>query len=163
MQRLAPFAALALLAGPAAAECITRAESFMMCTMKGGAKELRGCWGPGDAGYQFGPEGGAPELVISVPLAQLDFIPWAGVGSSIWEEVNFANADVQYSIWHRVDRAPEGDPPSAGVTVTRGDETLAELTCDPGTISANFEGLYQAKAAIGQCWRDFSWQTCKSP
>ncbi|WP_213546535.1 hypothetical protein [Vannielia litorea] len=152
-----------LLGTPAMAECITRAEAFLMCKTHGGAKELRGCWGPGDAGYQFGPEGGVPELSLSVPLAELEYIPWAGVGSSIWEEVNFHNGDVQYSLWHRVDRTPEGDPPSAGVTVTRADETLADLECVPGTLHANFEGLAEAKAAIGQCWRDFSWQPCTAP
>ncbi|QDC10478.1 hypothetical protein FHY55_15055 [Oceanicola sp. D3] len=165
MFRVAPLsaAALLLLAPAATADCITRAESFLMCTVNGGAKELRGCWGPGDAGYQYGPAGGEPELVLSVPLTQLDYIPWAGVGSSIWEEVNYHNGDVQYSVWHRIDRDPGGDPPSAGVTVTRGEETLADLQCDPGSISANYQGLYEAKAEIGQCWQDFSWQSCAEP
>ncbi|SIN82212.1 hypothetical protein [Vannielia litorea] len=157
-----PAAALLLLtAFPAGADCITATESFVACKMSGGSKELRACWGPGSVGYQFGPEGGEPDLVISVPLRDLNYIPWPGVGSSIWEEAIFLNADVQYTVWHRIDRKPEGDPPSAGVTVTRGDETLADLTCDPGTITANFEGLYEAKTAIGQCWRDFEWQDCQ--
>lgn len=164
MPRLpAVLPALFLAATPVVADCITAAESFLMCKTGGGAKELRACWGPGDAGYQFGPEGSTPELVLSVPLAELDFIPWAGVSNSIWEEANFLNGDVQYSVWHRIDRTPEGDPPAAGVTVTRGDETLADLECDPGTIRANFEGLYEAKSAIGQCWEDFRWQACAAP
>lgn len=146
------------LATPVQAACPDGSEVFS-CTIKG--KPLQLCHWKGALTYSFGPAE-KPELTLSQPLQTVDFIPWPGIGSAIWETVAFPNAGYIYEVWTSVERDPEATSGLAGgVNVLQGEALVAQLTCDPGTPSQSLDVLYDLKQSIGQCWNfdSRSWQT----
>lgn len=151
------------MAGPAIALCTNAEKVVFSCTIKGGAKALDVCHQYGEARYRYGPTGGAPELELREWIGDLEYYPWPGVGSSIYEEVGFYNGDVRYAVWSSVERNPEVNYPiSGGVTVTNGDRTLADLRCDVGSVTTRIDGLFEQKEIEGFCW-DFDgriWRLC---
>jgi hypothetical protein len=155
---------LALLApAPALAAC--PGEVVFSCPVK--ARTLEVCIDAGQAHYAFGPPG-KPDLSISEGLATLDFQPWPGIGRTIWQSVRFHNQDVDYEVWSSIDKPmDETDEPvwHGGVTVTRGDETLADLTCTAPPDPPFLDALFDAKVAAGQCWNfdTRAWQAAPCP
>lgn len=144
---------LALLATPAHAAC--QGDEAFSCQI--GTKSLQICYWKGMLTYSFGREG-KPELFLNERLETVDFTPWPGIGSSLWETVAFQNAGYTYEVWTSVERDPEAtEPRSGGVRVMQGDATVAELTCDRGTATP-MDTLYDLKDGIGQCW-DLNSQT----
>ena len=126
-----------------------------------GAKALELCHVGGDLTYAFGPRG-APELTITEPLQTVNFAPWPGVGSNIWETVIFVNGDHAYEVWTSVTRDPEAtDGLQGGVRVLNGAAMVAELACDPGTASNALDVIWDLKASVGMCWEfaSISWKT----
>ncbi|MCU0829231.1 MAG: hypothetical protein MUE52_18025 [Tabrizicola sp.] len=138
---------LLFLAAPAHAAC--QGDEAFSCKI--GAKTLDVCYWKGMLTYRFGPEG-KPELILNEPLETVAFTPWPGMGSSFWETVAFRNGDYTYEVWTSVERDPEAtEPRQGGVRVLQGEQTVAELTCDPDTVSP-MDTLYDLKHGIGQCW-----------
>ncbi|MBL9052484.1 MAG: hypothetical protein JNN02_02035 [Tabrizicola sp.] len=160
MRRLAPLFVLAFaaLASPAAADCAGDEEVF---TCQIGAKSLEICHQGDDLTYAFGPKG-APDLTITESLTTVNFIPWPGVSSSIWETVAFQNAGYVYEVWTSVERDPEAtEGRHGGIRVLQGEETVAELECDRDTPSSSLDGIFELKESVGLCWEfgSQSWKT----
>lgn len=160
MRRLALL--LAVLPLPAAADC-SPGETVFSCQM--GAKALEICNETDTLIYRFGPEA-APEMLIAEPLESVNFTPWPGVSSNIWETVAFFNEGYTYEVWTAVERDPEVTTgQQGGVRVLIGDEMVADLECDPGTPSNSLDVIWDLKEGVGMCW-DFgnqSWQyTCEN-
>lgn len=161
---LRAVALLVVCAAPAGAACPEGAEVLVSCTLKGGAKQLDTCLIGDHAMYRYGPTGAVPELDLLHPVTDVDMEPWPGVSRTIWEAVRFANKDVIYEVYYSIERDPEATEMSGGVTVLRGEETLASLACDPGSVTSGGYSLplYEAKQAAGQCWNtsEFRWKSC---
>lgn len=149
---------LALLPLPAFADCGAGGQVF---TCQIGKKVLEICNQGADLTYAFGPKG-APELTISEPMTTVNFTPWPGVGSNIWESVIFLNADIAYEVWTSQERSPEAEGViDGGINVLNGEELVAELVCDPGTASQPLEIIFELKEMAGMCWEfnSQSWKT----
>ena len=150
--------ALTFLAAPAQAACPNDSEIFS-CTIKG--KPLQICHWKGALIYNFGPVE-RPELSLAEPLQTVVFTPWPGAGRYIWETVAFPNQGYTYDVWTSFERDPEVSTGlEGGVNVTEGEALVAQLTCDPGTVSNSLDVIYGLKESIGQCW-DFdarAWTT----
>lgn len=163
MRGLPAALAVILMASPAFAICGGNAEEVFTCTVSGGKKQVTICSGDGIARYLFGKAGRDPELELSAQVAELHYMPWNGIGRSIYEEVAFDNGAHTYTVYAALDRTIlEGDPQdpiSGGVVVTKGDQTLAELTCDAGSVRHSLDGFYAQKQNLGQCWdhHAFAW------
>ncbi len=95
MRIFLPLIALAILSGPAFSQCATPNDTFLSCTFGGGKKAVHVCVDGSDVTYSFGRVGAAPEMVLSVPVVDVDYVPWPGV-SSIFESVRFSNGDISY-------------------------------------------------------------------
>lgn len=146
------------LASAAAAEC-AGGEQVFACQI--GKKSLELCRIGDDLTYAFGPPG-SPDLTISESLTTVNFTPWPGVGSAIWENVVFVNEGFAYEVWTSQERNAEEDTPlEAGINVLNGEELVAELRCDEGTPSQALEGIWDLKESVGLCWEfdSQSWKT----
>ncbi len=165
-------AALLLAAAPQAADayCQPLDEPFLSCTMQGGAKRLSVCVDGRTLHYAFGAVDKSPELLLSRDVTEVDYTPWPGVGRTIWEEVSFENLGHVYLVHGWLDRIPSEEtdedpqrPTGGGVTVTRGEETLATLECDPGSVEFYWtDAVNAAMAKAGRCfdWGTHTWQQC---
>lgn len=147
--------------------CFGTGQPLFHCTMKGGAKALDICR-QGNVGlYRFGPGAGRAELLLGRHVRNIRLSPWGGMGSLIYEEVEFSAGDVTYQVYYAVSRSAADTPDmNAGVRVLRGDQMLADLTCDAGSVSVHdFSPLFEAKTAAGQCWQNDSstWVACQAP
>lgn len=152
-----------MVAGPAQALCADAEKVLMSCTIKDGTKTLDVCHQNGEARYRYGPRNGSTELELSTWIGDLEYYPWGGVGSSIYEEIAFYNGDIRYAVWTSIERNPDANyPTSGGVTVTRADETLADLQCDIGSVTARIDDLFEQKEIEGVCWNaeNFRWRLC---
>lgn len=158
---------LPVLASPAFAACPAGTETAFACSFSSGRKAVDVCYGPETVSYAFGRPGRAPELTLSVPLAEVDYQPWPGIGRAIWETVTFRSGDVSYTVFGNIDRPVEaGTEPevTGGIEVRRGETVLATLSCDPGTVDFAYGGgLHDAKTALGQCWDPGAqrWSVCE--
>ncbi len=134
------FTAIAFtcLATQAGAACGSFQETFMSCTFQDGRKSVEVCVGQKTASYRYGPTGGAAELALTVPLSDVEHIPWPGVTGTIWERLIFTNGDVQYDVYGSISKRQNADgTPSeiyGGIDVNQNGETLAALECDQGSI-----------------------------
>lgn len=160
----AGLVALSPVAAPAQEGCYGAGQGLLHCTLKGGRKTLDVCLQGNVGYYRFGPTGGAAELILAQKVEEIALRPWNGVGSSIYEELDFWAGDTIYQVHYAVDRIAAEEPEiTGGVTVFRSDQLLAELSCDKGSvISGEFYPLYQAKERAGQCYnRDrYDWGPC---
>lgn len=157
-QKRHPMRALALLLAvvplPVAAACPNESEIFS-CTVNG--KPLQICHWKGALIYNFGPVD-KPELSIAEPLETVGYYPWPGFSRSIWSSVTFLNKGVSYEVWASFDRLQDNAELEGGITVREGQTTLAELTCDRGSVSQLLDVVSDLKYDIGQCW-DFDSQS----
>lgn len=150
MIRAVTCAGAVLCTTPAIASCDL---TFMSCTFEGGAKTVEICLNGSDVTYAFGPTGGAADLALSVPVAEVDYFPWPGVGSSIWETVTFYNDRYSYEVFAGFERNPEDPTNFGGINVGRDGEEVANLSCDPESIEWGWDiALFDAKTAAGLCW-----------
>lgn len=137
---------LALLPAPALA-CT---DAVLSCQI--GGKSLQICADAAALSYSFGPKD-QPELTLTAAMADGPVEPWPGVGGSIWETARFVNGETTYEVWISEDRNSDDHPMDAGVNVMKGDETLAALSCDTGSLTGNgVFALSDAMAAAGFCW-----------
>ena len=146
-----------LAASPASATC--QGDEAFSCTI--GAKRLEVCSWKGALIYSYGRDG-KPELTIATPLETANYTPWPGIGRAIWDSVTFQNEGVAYEVWTSFDRMDETAVLEGGVNVLKGEQTLATLTCDRGSVERGLDTISDLKSGIGQCW-DFdsqSWGSC---
>jgi hypothetical protein len=139
---------LPLLLVPAMAQaCDTE---ILSCTFDDGAKAVEVCVQGDQLTYDFGPLPKA-ELSLSVPLDEGTFNPWPGVGSAIWESVDFSNEGFTYQAWSSIPKDLKR-PEVGGVLVLQGEDTVADLTCDAGTIRSDFGSLSAIMYDAGLCY-----------
>ncbi len=151
---------LALLGSVAAAAagCPGHQTTFLSCQIEGRETQLRVCYDEAQAYYAYGALQVAPELAMTAPHRTLDYTPWPGVGRTIWETVTFHNAGYSYRVYGGLERMFEGDnelefPQFGSVSVLRGEDVLAELSCDPSTVDFNWsDALFRAKQDAGLVW-----------
>lgn len=144
--RALALSALLLAPLPAVADCLPGGHVFS-CRI--GAKVLELCQQGEALTYSFGPRG-KPELVLAEPLRSVDYTPWPGVGSTIWQSVRFENLGYGYEVWAATDRS--GGGLEGGVNVMQNERLLAQQNCDRGTISGPLDILYSLKESVGLCW-----------
>ncbi|MGL4319628.1 MAG: hypothetical protein ACRCS3_02085 [Paracoccaceae bacterium] len=140
---------------PAFAAC--EGETLVSCPI--GGNQLQVC-NEGDLlTYSFGLPG-APDLQLASRPEEA-YTPWNGIGRSLWETITFANRDVTYEVIFSFDRMDENAQPEWGVVVVKGDDIIANLTCDSQAANVPFDGLYDQITATGLCWnREMSaWAT----
>lgn len=140
------------------AACGPEEDVFLSCRIAGQDKVLEVCFDTTMARYSFGPPD-QPELTLREPVATLDYRPWPGAGSAIWEEVTFYSGPYSYIVSGGFERPfgeeePPDEPPHfGGVTVQRGQTTIADFACDPATVDFAWgEGLWDSKTDLGQTW-----------
>lgn len=159
MRHTGAAAVLCLWAGTAGAACDTGEELFFGCTFSNGAKAVQVCVGETQARYRFGPVGGVPELELDTSLADLDYTPWPGIGRTIWEQVVFENKGFRYAVTGIIEREFGEDEDDeiipvflGGILVTKDEQELADLTCDPGSVDFSWsQTLFDAKTRLGLC------------
>jgi hypothetical protein len=168
-----PIALLTIFAtAPMAfAECTTPQDTFLSCTFSNGRKAVDVCVEGGNMTYRFGPVGKVPDLVLSVPVVDVDYTPWPGIGRAIWETVTFQNGKTSYVVAGVIERRfseEENDEPESAISglinVVEGEETLATLDCDAGSVVFAYGGsIYDAKTAAGQCYNleEQQWESCR--
>lgn len=156
------MALLALAPLNAYAACPVGSEVVQTCSLSGGKKVLDVCLLQNSVTYAFGNSGKTPDLHLSTPVTQAGYIPWNGVGRSIYEEVSFVNQGVTYLVWYAVDRMVEAHPVSGGIVVGQGGKELASLICDKNTVITGFGALYDRMTSLGQCWnyQTHAWAGC---
>lgn len=152
------FGCLMATTSAAFAACGANQDTFLSCSIADRDTVLEVCFDAETAHYSYGPID-HPELTLQEPVATLDYRPWPGVGSAIWEEVTFRSGPYGYTVTNGYlrqtdDAADPIEPPFfGGVLVERGQTSLADLSCDPTTVEfGSVEGLWGAKQALGQTW-----------
>lgn len=149
---------------PAQEGCFGAGLPLFHCTMKDGAKTLDVCLQGEAAFYRFGPRDGAAEMLLAHRVEDIHLTPWNGIGSNIYEELEFWAGDVTFQVHYRLERIAADNPDiSGGVRVFRADQMLADLACDEGSVEErDFDMLFQAKERAGQCYNAdaFMWSPC---
>ncbi len=143
------------------ADCVG-SDPLFLCTFKNGKKSVELCLGGGLINYSYGPNGGQPELALSLKVTDVDYIPWAGIGRYVGETVIVPNNGYSYEISYSFDRNDPNRPTEGGINVFQGVEQIATLTCDTDSISASdFYPLFQAREAAGlfYCIETGDWGT----
>ena len=136
--------ALTFSGSPLLAQCLNGPELFS-CTFTHGKRAVHICQDGSDYTYAYGRIGRAPDLFLQRGLDEIHFTPWPGAGRYYWEEVKFFNKAVTYWISFNVDRLSEDDAVADGqLSVHEGDERLALLICDTGSVRTNFTPLANA-------------------
>ncbi len=161
---LRPIMFLLASSGLAHAACGPDQQTFLSCQIEGRNGQLNVCFDADIVTYSYGPAR-KPELTLFAPINTVAYTPWPGAGSTVWEVVSFTNADYTYATFGEIHRIFPDDPndeievrKSGGVIVTRGNDTIAQLSCDPDTIIFPWgEGLSDAKIAAGLTY-DYSAQ-----
>ena len=137
-------ALVSVLALPAAA-CPEGQTLFLTCDMERGGKALHVCRSETQVSYRFGPKGGTPELALTRPIGEgAEFVPWPGIGRTIWEAVRLRNNAVIYEVYagfDKFDAVDDSKPDSrfGGVVVMQdGKGEIAHLKCRAGTVDYSF-------------------------
>lgn len=167
MPRLAALLPLLAALAPAAAQAKCPNQSgIFSCQI--GRKTLEVCHWKGMITYEFGLPNKA-ELSLFTPETEADFTPWSGVGRTMWSSLAFHNEGITYEVWSSLDKLMNDDDPmpewQGGVNVLQGDKTLAQLTCNPGSVEGILDTVYDIKTDLGQCWNltTFAWQQAPCP
>lgn len=141
----------------------------MSCTLRSGANTAQVCVNDTDVVYRFGRAGKAPDLELTTPVSTVDYVPWPGIGRTIWESVAFENGAFRYEIGTGFSRRMDDDDPEIPVafgviSVTENGESIATLKCDKGTVDWGYGGgLFDAKKAQNLCWKsapENKWISC---
>ncbi|MBT0958807.1 hypothetical protein IV417_15565 [Alphaproteobacteria bacterium KMM 3653] len=154
-----------LMPAAAFAQCGSGEQTVLHCTVSNGAKTLQVCSGKETLHYAYGATGQSPDLALAVPFTHNGYVPWAGVGRAIHEAVVFTNGEYSYEAWSSIERGADlADPVTGGVFVLKDGESVAGLDCDQGSITTDFNGLYEALNEAGLCWNqsgEFKWTACQ--
>lgn len=143
-----------LVTTAAMAECPNDAQVLLICDIADSTKHLETCLNADAVTYAFGVKGQAPELQLTRNIRAVEHTPWPGIGRWIWEAIVLFNAEYAYRVSYAFERDPENMVIEADLEVWKGDDVLASLSCEQGTI--DFSGypspVYDAKVAAGQAW-----------
>ncbi|WP_425099722.1 hypothetical protein [Tropicibacter sp. S64] len=152
------FAAAVLLvaSGTSAGAACAPEDLFLSCKIAGKSRWLEVCVEQGNIVYRYGKQG-APELELREHPANVAYMPWPGIGGTIWEEVEFANGEYGYLVHGAIDKQlAVSDAPGAvsgGVEVLKGGQSVASLSCDPAQVDFPWgDALMRAKEAVGMTW-----------
>lgn len=148
------------LASPAFAFGVDYGQTFLFCQIENSSKFISVRFDDIGASYRFGASFEEPELQLAEEIATLDYTPWPGAGSAIWEDVVFSNEGYTYTVsvgFNRIfpeDQDGEIETQAfGGVIVKRAGAIIAELSCDPETVLSDGEGqLAWAKNQLGYVW-----------
>lgn len=139
MTRLAMLAALTLSTPALAGQyCQIDGTEAFSCTFNNGAKALELCnaiWEDDfRATYGYFIPGQEPELDLSNDMAEMQYTAWNGMGEPSGS-VTYHSADhaYGYEVWYAGD--------DGGINVLKGNETLATLTCDDGSLTHDLDSL----------------------
>lgn len=124
---------------------------LMFCAMQNSSKMVSVRLDGTDVVYAFGNLNEMSDLILTTPVAEVDYQPWPGVGNTIWETITFYNDGYEYVV---VMGAERQDNPQryGGITVRRAGEEIASLECIPSSVSFSFDNqLYDAKTEAGWC------------
>lgn len=163
MTRLIVLIVALILPGSLHAACTGGARPYLSCTTKGGQNTLDVCVDNRIVLYAYGPRGQAADLTLARDLREIDYRPWNGIGRTIWEDVSFFNTGYGYTVWFAIDKMRPDAPTEGGVNVTRDGAALADIRCDPGSVTIGMDALYDAYARAGLCHRPGMdhWQPCQ--
>ncbi|MBT8154144.1 hypothetical protein KMP13_09600 [Epibacterium ulvae] len=146
----------------AALACPNGSETLVSCTFEGGKKQLQTCIAGDQVLYRFGATNRSPDLDLVRPVTEVGLAPWPGVSRTIWEEMTFENDGFSYLVAYAQDRDPGTTEISGRLMVQQGEDVLATLTCDPGSVvSAGYAlPIFDAKRAAGQHYnhQTYSWE-----
>ena len=143
-----PLVLLTLLL-PVAAHAACDGETYVDCPTADG-RHIQACIGAETFKYAFGtPE--KWDITLETPIADGTARPWDGMGSSFYSSIRFINGDYGYEVWTSTPKGEDEGGPYGGVTVMKGEETVADLACDGGTIAPPFT-LEDAMDARGYCY-----------
>ncbi|WP_123792163.1 hypothetical protein [Pacificibacter maritimus] len=119
------FAGMAAL--PAFATCAGNQSTVFSCEI--GVKTVELCLTPDESKltYRFGAST-APELELTRAFGDITMRPWNGIGRAIWEEVTIHKGQFSYAVFQSFDKTDQ--VMSAGLSVHRGEQVLASLSCD---------------------------------
>ncbi|MDE1130027.1 MAG: hypothetical protein OSA49_00555 [Ascidiaceihabitans sp.] len=152
-----------LCAGHAQAGCPQGQDAFTSCQIEGKDKEVFVCFDDEIATYRYGPKAGAADLFLSETIRDVDFVPWSGLGKTIYENVTFYNGDYSYDVFGGFDRPFSEEEMLlpirrfGGIDVAKNGEHLARIECVPDTVTYGFGGgIYDAKVALGLEWDDYT-------
>lgn len=148
MRVIPVLAALACLmpAMSPAAEC--RGRILLQCDTSA-TRSLQVCLQGETFHYSYGPRG-RPEISLTASAASGPVTPWPGVGSAIWSGLTFQNAAHSYQVWTSFERGG-GDYEAAGVTVLKGDSTIATVNCLPDKTQKPLPLFEDVMTGLGYC------------
>ncbi|GEM_PF-3095411 len=89
--------------------------------------------------YAYGKQGAAPELALTVPVSAVELYAWEGMGRHQTYSIGIPNGQYLYTVYSSMDSLEHAT--SAGVTIEKGGKYLAELLCDPTTVSGEMETM----------------------
>ncbi|WP_143051922.1 hypothetical protein [Allopseudospirillum japonicum] len=91
--------------------------------------------------YRFGKNLQQAELELQTNKAQAFTWQWKGVGRHYYYDLSVFNGKTRYRMFFSVDRLVENAPVDAGISVERGEQVLAHLSCQPQTVRQALEGI----------------------
>lgn len=92
--------------------------------------------------YQYRSAAGANELDIFVPREQVTTSQWDGSTRAMTYAVNIPNGNARYSVYWTAQRSPDaGQPVEAGVHAFIDGRQVADVACDPDSVSQRIEGI----------------------
>ena len=137
--------------GPAMALCAGNQVEVFSCSF--GAKQVELCLTPDEQNltYRFGPKA-APELELTRGFDRVIQQPWNGIGRAIWDQIALPKGQFSYVLYTSFDKIDQTQ--SGGLTVMRGDQRLATLSCamdDPQAGVFELDTVSFAMMDAGYC------------
>lgn len=131
--------------------------------MSSGQKVLDVCTDGSYVLYRFGKTGQTPEIELLDAVRTVNYTPWAGVSSSIWESVSFNNGDYTYEAYSSTRRNTDAPDVAGGVEVSQSGKNIASLQCDAGSVETNIDALFGLREDAGLCYDypTFRWKECQ--
>jgi hypothetical protein len=124
---------------------------LMFCALQDSGKMVSIRMDGPDVTYAFGDLNVMSDLILTTPVADIDYQPWPGVGNTIWETITFYNGDYGYSVVMGVERV-NNPAKYGGITITKNGIEIANLDCLPSSVSFEVVNpLYDAKTEAGWC------------
>lgn len=129
-------------------------EIVLTCQIEGRDRQASVSLTEVDATYRYGPSRAEPELTLSSPLADLDYVRQPGAAGTVDEIVTFANGDTDYRFATGFRNGLQPDPtalrPFGNLTVSRRGRDLATLSCNPDSIERAPDRLLARMRDIGR-------------